>query len=391
MMSNYSYDITMPSLGADMTEGTLIEWLIAVGDSVKKGDIVAVIETQKGAIDMEIYQEGTVAEILVQPVTQVPVGTVLARLATEVEVAVEEIVIDEQATMVKTEPPAEYVTQVKNVPSIPVSLDILASPAVRKKARELNLDLSKINGSGPSGAILLRDLGAEPDKSEVTITPAEAMRAAIANAMERSKKEIPHYYITLDLDISNVQQWLLTENANKEPDQRVLLLAVLLKAVARTLVKYPQLNGFYTKGVYQSSNHIHIGNVISLRDGGLMVPAIHDVDKLSLNETMDTLRDISNRSRGGHLRSSELTDATITVTSMGERGSDSVLGVIYPPQVAIIGFGKPRKAPFVNNDEVVVSDMITASLSADHRVSDGIVGAKFLNALAKNLKKPEDL
>jgi len=388
-MDQYSYEITMPSLGADMTEGILVEWSINIGDEVKKGDIVGVIETQKGAIDMEVHQEGTVSEILVQPVAKVPVGTVLARLKTNVEV-VEEADAASLPASVKSESPAEYMENSKIEMVIPASVvSVISSPVVRKIAQEQHLDLSNIKGSGPSGAILLRDIESALSVSSESVTPAEAMRAAIARAMEKSKKEIPHYYITLDINISHVQQWLQNENADKEPEQRMLLLVVLLKAVATTLIKYPQLNGYYLDGQYRPSKSINIGNVISLREGGLMVPAIHDVDQMSLTEIMDAIRGISSRSRGGHLRSSELMDATITITSMGERGSDSVLGVIYPPQVAIIGFGKPRQIPQVRESEIVVCDVITTSLSADHRVSDGIVGAKFLNALAKKLQKPE--
>ena len=388
-MSSSTYDITMPSLGADMTEGTLVEWLIKIGDKVKKGDIVAVIETQKGAIDMEIYQEGVVSEIIVEPEATVPVGTVLARLTTEGEVIAEEVSERAKIQTVQTQEPAEYKLTPETEVKIPARSGVIASPAVRKQAQEKGLDLSVIKGSGPSGAILLRDL--EDVHSAKQLTPAEAMRDAIAKAMEKSKREIPHYYITLDINISSVEVWLQQQNADKEPNQRILLLAVLLKAVALALQKYPQLNGFYRNGIHQPSADIHIGNVISLREGGLMVPAIHSVDKLSLTETMDALRDISNRSRGGHLRSSELTDATITVTSMGERGSDSVLGVIYPPQVAIIGFGKSRKVPIASDNDTVVGDIVTVSLAADHRVSDGIVGAKFLNAIAKLLQNPEKL
>jgi pyruvate dehydrogenase E2 component (dihydrolipoamide acetyltransferase) len=389
-MDKYFYDITMPSLGADMTEGTLVEWLINIGDEVKKSDIVAVIETQKGAIDMEVHQEGTVSEILVQPVTKVPVGAVLARLKTNVEVVVEEADAGKDAASVKSESPAEYMENSKIGMAIPASaVSVVSSPVVRKIAQEQQLDLSNIKGSGPSGAILLRDIESALSVKSESVTPAEAMRAAIARAMEKSKKEIPHYYITLDINISHVQQWLQKENADKEPEQRMLLLAVLLKAVATTLIKYPQLNGYYLDGQYRPCKSINIGNAISLREGGLMVPAIHDVEQMSLTEIMDAIREISSRSRGGHLRSSELMDATITITSMGERGSDSVLGVIYPPQVAIIGFGKPRQMPQVRESDIVVCDVITTSLSADHRVSDGIVGAKFLNALSKKLQKPE--
>jgi pyruvate dehydrogenase E2 component (dihydrolipoamide acetyltransferase) len=450
-------DITMPSLGADMSEGTLIEWLVDVGDHVNKGDIVAVLETDKGAIDMETYQAGKVAEILVQPVAKVPVGTVLARLEsasdslpseaceqkenktalkekkeTLEQVADNDIVEKKRAEEKPLEPATKFIpppqSDLHSTLTLTSISEVRASPLVRKMAVDLQLDLSAIKGSGPAGAILLNDISGIMDANKKNKKPAaktqakahesndnifnspvlntkvlntNPMRVAIASAMEKSKREIPHYYLSRDIDISAAQQWLRTENTEREPDQRQLLLALLLKAVAMTLIKYPSLNGYYIDNQFQASDSIHIGNVISLREGGLdgglggglggglIVPAIHNVEKLSVDDIMQALRDIVHRSRRGRLRSSELTDATITVSNMGDRGADTVLGVIYPPQVAIIGFGRPRKAPQVQENAVVVSDIISISLSADHRVSDGGLGAKFLQALSKKLQKPE--
>ena len=444
-------DITMPSLGADMSEGTLIEWLVDVGDHVNKGDIVAVLETDKGAIDMETYQAGKVAEILVQPVAKVPVGTVLARLEsasdslpseaceqkenktalrekkeTLEQVADNEIVEKKLAEEKPLEPATQFIppTQSDLHSTLTSISEVRASPLVRKMTVDLQLDLSASKGSGPAGAILLNDISGIMEANKKNKKPAaknqakahesndkilnppvlntkalntNPMRAAIASAMEKSKREIPHYYLSRDIDISAAQQWLRTENTEREPDQRQLLLALLLKAVAMTLIKYPSLNGYYIDNQFQASDSIHIGNVISLREGGLdgglggglIVPAIHNVEKLSVDDIMQALRDIVHRSRSGRLRSSELTDATITVSNMGDRGADTVLGVIYPPQVAIIGFGRPRQAPQVQDNAVVVSDIISISLSADHRVSDGSLGAKFLQTLSKKLQKPE--
>ncbi len=402
-------DITMPSLGADMTKGTLTQWLVKEGEQVNSGDIIAVLETQKGAIDMEVYSSGTIAEILVQPVIEVPVGTVLARLAlaepsqktlmekvpkataTPVNVASEELAeIDEGAT----------VSEPIKVADVKVT-GIKASPIVCRLAKEQQLNLTGVEGSGPQGAILLNDLTAlltaraeiktENTNHKVVDNAEQNMRSAIAVAMAKSKQEIPHFYLSLELDITSAQQWLEQQNKTTPPEQHVLLLALLLKAMSKALVKYPKLNGFYQGNVFEQANAIHIGNVISLRQGGLVVPAIHDVDKLSLKELMQSLRDITARSRNGHLRSSELTDATITVTNMGERGADSVFGVIYPPQVAILGFGKVRKTLQLVNNEVKEREVLTVSLSADHRVIDGMLAAKFLNYLAKQLQKPERL
>ena len=220
---------------------------------------------------------------------------------------------------------------------------------------------------------------------------ARAMRSAIAAAMEKSKREIPHYYLSLEMDITQAQRWLADFNADRGPEERILLLALMLKAIAQSLHKYPALNGYYQQQTFTPNSAVHIGNVISLREGGLEVPAIHDVDQLSVDAIMIRLRDLSERSRRGVLRSSELMDASITVSNMGERGSDLLFGVIYPPQVAIIGIGKPRKTMLVKGDQPRVADVVTVSLAADHRVSDGMTGAKFLNALANTLQKPEKL
>lgn len=433
-MSNI-IDVTMPSLGADMTEGTLVEWQASPGDALDKGDIIALLETQKGLIEMEVYQPGVITELLLEPVVTVPVGSVMARMS----------VADEAVQPAAPEPshPAEQAAAIKapviNAPVIKAPVikvpavspgqphqegvpqpvrprqGVLASPVVRKLAGEQQLDLSQLSGSGPGGAILLRDLPVSAPEAENRIDTrsdikadtkadtktttrtatspdtARAMRSAIAAAMEKSKREIPHYYLSQEMDITQAQRWLADFNADRGPEERILLLALMLKAIAQSLHKYPTLNGYYQQQTFTPNSAVHIGNVISLREGGLVVPAIHDVDQLSVEAIMIRLRNLSERSRRGVLRSSELMDASITVSNMGERGSDLLFGVIYPPQVAIIGIGKPRKTMLVKGDQPRVADVVTVSLAADHRVSDGMTGAKFLNALANTLQKPEKL
>lgn len=393
-------DVTMPSLGADMTEGTLVEWQAKPGDTLNKGDIIALLETQKGMIDMEVYQQGVITELLLEPVVSVPVGTVMARMS------VEGTTVQPAAP---TSEPAHPAAQATAIKAPPITLDkihdmvapqaisprrgVLASPVVRKLAAGQQLDLSSLSGSGPEGAILLRDLPVSGPETKTSRSPdpAQGMRAAIAAAMAKSKREIPHYYLSLEVDITQAQRWLVDFNAERGPEERILLLALLLKAIAQSLHKYPALNGYYQQQNFTPSSAVHIGNVISVREGGLVVPAIHDVDQLSVEDIMLRLRDLSERSRRGVLRSSELMDASITVSSMGERGSDLLFGVIYPPQVAIIGVGKPRKTMLVKDDQPRVADVVTVSLAADHRVSDGMIGAKFLHTLANKLQKPETL
>jgi pyruvate dehydrogenase E2 component (dihydrolipoamide acetyltransferase) len=442
-----SIDITMPSLGADMSEGMLVEWLIKVGDKVKHGDIIAVLETQKGAIDMEAYHDGIITELLVQPVNTVPVGSVLARIdidekspnesknqntgtediikepITTAEISTEKTalekttpeqiapkkIIDEpvllSAEALIEKPPIK--PQKKTTEKLNINTNtknnsnnktnrVLASPIVRKIAKAQQLDLSMIKGSGPNGVIILKDIAQIASKIRLTEgEPLANMRSAISAAMTKSKQEIPHFYLSVDLPINKAQQWLQQVNKDQTPQTHILLIALVLKAVAISLQKYPQLNGFYQKDHFELASEINIANVISLRGGGVVVPALRHVEQLSVPEIMSALRDITRRSRaierGERLRSSELMGATITITNMGERGVDQVFGIIYPPQVAIIGFGKVKKVPQVCNEKIDIGEQITLCLSADHRVVDGMLAAKFLNSLAKNLQKPEQL
>ena len=220
--------------------------------------------------------------------------------------------------------------------------------------------------------------------------PAQ-MRQAIAAAMARSKREIPHYYLGQSIDFAAADDWITRWNADRPPEQRLLPAVLLLKATARALQAVPPLNGFWENGAFRVGDGIHIGWAIALRGGGLVAPAIHHADRLSLSELMEHLRDLVQRARSGGLRSSELTDPTITVTSLGDRGADSVYGVIYPPQVAIVGFGRVQPQPRVVDGQVVVRPVLQASLAADHRASDGHLGGQLLAAIDKALQAPETL
>ncbi len=229
------------------------------------------------------------------------------------------------------------------------------------------------------------------DTSTPPATTVSPMRQAISDAMTHSKQQIPHYYLALEINLTHTQKWLTKQNQHREPEQRLLLPALLLTAIARQIARFPQLNGFYSDSGFSPSPAINIANTISLREGGLVTPAILNAEQLTIDQMMLSLRDLTERSRRGRLRSSEISQGTITVTSIGERGADTITGVIYPPQVAIIGLGRQRKVPVVNGDEIDVGEVMTVTLAADHRVSDGITGARFLHALAKQLQHPEDL
>jgi pyruvate dehydrogenase E2 component (dihydrolipoamide acetyltransferase) len=218
-----------------------------------------------------------------------------------------------------------------------------------------------------------------------------AMRRVIAAAMARSKREIPHYYLNSTIDMRCALTWLAAENAKRPVTKRLLYSALLIRAVALAIREVPEVNGFCIDGTFKPGDGIHVGVAISLRQGGLINPAIHDVDKKTLDEVMENMLDLVNRARAGHLRSSELSDGTITVTNLGDQGVESVFGVIYPPQVALVGFGKMVERPWAAGGMLGVRPAIVASLAADHRVSDGHRGGRFLIAIDRFLQEPEKL
>ncbi len=347
-------EFKLPSLGADMDEGKLLQWKVKPGDKVKRGDLVAVVETPKAAVDIEIWHDGVVHELVTQPGTTIPVGTVMARLIAEGEAA-----------------PA----------AAPAAERRPASPAARKRARELEVDIDKLTGTGPHGAVTVEDV----DKAAKPAAPVDRnaeMRKAIAAAMSRSKREIPHYYLSETVSLERAAAWLEAENASRPLPERMLMAVLYLKAVALACKAYPDMNGHYVDNAFRPAASVHVGVAISLRQGGLIAPAIHEVEKLPLPELMKKLADLVKRARAGSLRSSEMSDPTITVTNLGEGGVQTVFGIIYPPQVALVGFGSVSRAP---------APTVVASLAADHRVSDGHRGALFLAEIAKLLQRPETL
>jgi len=210
--------------------------------------------------------------------------------------------------------------------------------------------------------------------------------------MSKSKREIPHYYLSSTIDMTNSLGWLETYNRERPPEERLLPAVLLLKATARALADVPELNGFWLEGGFRPGPGVHLGWAIALRGGGLVAPAIHDADRRSLPELMAALRDLVARARGGGLKSSELADATATVTSLGERGAEADWPVIYPPQLAMIGFGRIVVRPWIDAEGgLCARPLVRLTLAADHRASDGHGGSRLLAAIEDQLGKPESL
>jgi pyruvate dehydrogenase E2 component (dihydrolipoyllysine-residue acetyltransferase) len=398
-------DFRMPSLGADMEAGTLVEWLVKPGDKVKRGDVVAVVETQKGAIEIETFDAGEIEQILVGLDAKVPVGTPLARIRTEPEAAggppkAAPVTPSAPApapppAIARPSPPPPV------VPAVPIpgaERRIRASPAARRLAQQRGIDLASITGSGTARAVLFADVerhagaGVKPSAPRRAIgLDLDAMRTAIAAAMVRSKREIPHYYLEHQVDVTGCEQWLARTNASRPPEGRLLLGVLLVKGVALAARRFPAFNGFYRDGGLEPSPAVHVGVAIAIRGGGLAAPALHETDRLTLDELMTRMRDLVQRMRAGRIRGSELSDPTITVSSLGERGVEALYGIIYPPQVAIVGFGKVTPRPWVVDGAVGPRSIITVTLSADHRVSDGHAGALFLAEIGHLLQEPDKL
>ncbi len=385
----------MPSLGSDMDTGTLVEWLVEPGDHVRRGDVVAVVETQKGAIEIEIFNTGTVSDLVVPVGTRVPVGTVLARLEGAEAAPALTLAPAPQTAQVPppapAAPPAVTPAAIGITPSVADERRPRASPAARRLAAERGADQRLLRGTGLAGAVTLGDveaaIGGTPGRP-TAIAPT-GMRQAIAAAMARSKREIPHYYLTQTVDVGAALARLERLNAERPPTERVLPAALFLRCIAHAVAKRRDLNGFWENGGFRPGDGVHIGWAVALRGGGLVAPAIRDTDRHSLTEIMAALRDLVQRARTGGLRSSELSNPTITVTSLGERGAESVLPIIHPPQVAMLGIGRIVTRPWVTEGVVAPRPVVTLTLAGDHRASDGHLGGLLLTEVGRLLQEED--
>jgi pyruvate dehydrogenase E2 component (dihydrolipoamide acetyltransferase) len=398
-----TFDYAMPSLGADMDEGRVIEWRVAPGDTVHRGDLVAVVETEKSDIDIEIWHDGVVEEFLVDVGQLVDVGTPIARLRrVGADTAPTTTRPDASAAPPPTSarPPAPAPAPGDRVP---------ASPLARRLAAERGIDLHAVSGSGPGGAVVEADIvAASAADGTAARTPATApaapvaaaaaprrspdsMRSLIAERMSTANREIPHYYLSRDLDVGALEMWLAERNESRPIAERILPAACFIRAVALAAARHRELNGYWVGDHFEPAESVNVAMAISLRRGGLVTPHIERADERTLDEVMAALGELVSAARTGNLRASWMTGATITITHLGDSGADLVHGVISPPQVALVGFGRSRERPWVVDGEVVVRPVVTTTLAADHRATDGAVGSRFLATLAQHIDHPEDL
>ncbi len=441
-------DFVMPSLGADMTAGTLARWRVAPGDRVKQGDIIAEVETDKGIIEVEVFESGTVKKLLVTEGEKVPVGTTLAEIDADAGAdtaaaagsragtakpgadappspegteeglrggggwvgygsttgadtvrpmaspAVRRRAHELGVSLSRVQGSGEHgrITLDDVVTAAALDKRLRVSPYARRLAAERGVDVSKLRGTGPLGAIQARDvLSAEPSATASAASATERMQRAIAAAMTRANDEIPHYYVEQTIDMGSALDWLREANASVGVGERLVPGVLVLRAVALALRKHRSFNAVWKAGVAEPIDEINVGLAVSLRGGGLVAPALRHTDDGSLLELMARMTDLVARARAGNMRSSELTSATITLTALGERGVEGVIPIIFPPQVAIIGCGAIVERPWVVDGAIVARPVMRVTLGADHRVSNGHQGGRFLRTLDRLLQEPGQL
>ncbi len=398
----------MPQMGYDMREGTVVRWLRQEGDEVKRGENIAEIETDKAVVEMEALGSGILRKILVAEGNTVPVGTVIGLIAGADE-PLPEVMAEKPAPVATEAPTAAPATPPVAAPPEraqpePARAAAPASPVARRLAQEKGIDLSLLQGTGPGGRITKEDVLAfevppvaaapaqAPAAEQVAETvPLTRMRQAIARLTSHAKREIPHFYVAADVDMT--QAMSIRQGLNQtleEQGVRVTVNDFIIKACTIALQKHPAFNSFFQEDSLKVNSAINIGIAIAMEEG-LMVPAILDCGSKSLAEIAQASRDLAERAQRGVLRPDEYTAATFSISNLGSFDVDSFVAIIHPPQSAVLATGTVKKQPVVRDDQVVVAQMMTATLSVDHRVADGAQGAQFLREIKQLLENPVGL
>lgn len=419
-------EVVMPQMGYDMKEGTLLRWLKQEGEQVKRGEVIAEIETDKAAVEMPAYASGVLRKVLVSEGTTVPVGEVVAIIAAPDEEVPEEMLAvgkgapppkEAAAAAPQEAPPAAAPAappreaEEREAAPAPSAGPIKASPVARRLADEKGIDLRQLEGTGPGGRITKDDvLAHEAQAAKAAPAPAapaapaappagppaapetvglSRMRQAIARLTSASKRDIPHFYVSADIDMTRLME--LRQQLNQELEEEGIRLSVndfIVKACAKALQRFPNLNASFKEDHLDVHPSINVGIAIDLEGQGLIVPALMDCGSKGLVEISVATKDLAERTRKGHLTQDEYTAGTFAVSNLGMFNVDSFAAIIFPPQAAVLATGTVRKRPVVRNDEIVVGQVMTATISVDHRVSDGAEAARFMSEVKRLLENP---
>lgn len=374
----------MPALGADMTEGRVVEWYVAQGARAERGDLVAVIETDKSDIEIEVFEPCVFEEFLVRIGETVPVGQPIARVLVDGppdDSAPPTPPEPTESSASVTTPEASTPTRHRRDESTP-----RMTPRARRLARERGLDLRSLPSQGTITGDTIVRLADDPATSAPRADRTSNVRQAIARLMERSWAEIPHYHVTSSIDLTESMNRLDRYNAEQQVDERIVPAAMLYVAVARAVRDTPQLNGWWRDGAFVPSDSVDLGVILSLRTGGIVVPTIPAADQLDTSQMMQVVRDLVERARRGRLRERDMRPASISITNLGDLGAHGVLGVIHPPQVTLVGFGAPRLLPAIVDGDVTPRLMLEASIAGDHRAHDGLVASRLFRHLSRHLE-----
>ena len=390
--------VLMPQMGYDMKEGTVVRWRRHEGEAVSRGEVIAEIETDKATVEMEAYSTGVLAKIVVEEGRMVPVGELIALITEPGEPLPS---LEEFATKPA---PAEQVPETaseappKQAPSLAAaSSEVRATPIARRLAREKGVDLSQLSGSGPGGRVTEADVMAYEGKAKEAPAPEMSvaggqvelsrMRRAIARVTTQSKSEVPHFYVTSEIDMSEAMSFRKQLNQALQDGTRVSVNDMLVKAVARALAKFPKFNASFKDDHLELHTDLNIGIAIALEQG-LIIPSILSCQSKSLVEIAMATTALIQRAQEGRLSAEEYSGGTFAISNLGMYDVDNFTAIIFPPNAGVLAVGSVVERPVVRSGQITVARTMKATLSVDHRVADGAEGAQFLMEVKRSLENP---
>ena len=397
--------IVMPQMGYDMKEGKVVRWLKKEGEEVARGEVIAEIETDKAIVDFEAYTGGVLGKIVADEGVAIAVGGLIAVITDPGEAVPEDVVTT--AAPAETPDVKAATADVASAPAPAASAgEVRASPIARRLARERGIDLATLTGTGPGGRIVESDI---PEQGASAPAPAAAaagtaapvpmtsekvelsrMRQAIARVTVDSKREAPHFYLAVDVDMTKAMSFRRDINDELDADNRVSVNDLVVKASAIAIGRHPKFNSFFRDDHLQMNPSINVGIAIAL-ESGLIVPGINACESKSLLEIATASRDLVSRANSGTLRNDEYSGTTFSISNLGMFDVDSFTAIIFPPHAAVLAVGTVKEQPVARDGEVTVAQIMKATLSTDHRVADGAEAAQFLTEIKKLLENPVSL
>ncbi len=415
--------INMPKLGFDMREGKLGEWVVKEGDSVGQGETIAIIETDKASVEVPAFRAGVLHRILVPAGESVPIGVpiaVIGEAGEQIDLAALGVTKAEVKAETKGEVKAEVkVEPVAQAERTAVALEggrLAASPVALRMAAELGIDINKVPGSGPGGRIIKRDIEAylaaqdqaakaakaapapsvtppmaipsyEPTMEGYRVVPLTGMRQTIARRMVESKTTAPHFYITMDIDMAAAMALRAQLNALLPESDKISVNDFIIKASALTLRQFPNINASFAGSEIHVHDQVNVGIAVA-RETGLVVTVVRDCDKKPLAEIAKDARELVGRAREGRMKAEDMVGGTFTISNLGMFEVDDFIAIIGPGQTAIMAVGSVKQMPVVKDGQLAVGTRMKATISADHRVTDGAEAARFMQAFKAALEQP---